>query len=96
MPGGGGLWLQRGRDRGIDAFLQQPLRDNIAIAAIIAGTAEQQSRLGGSDPPDHLRGPLPGPAHQFVDRRTAFDNSLFRLLHFSGGQDVAVVEHRGL
>ena len=84
--------FERRCDADFYAFFEQPLRDDIAVATIIARPAQHQSRQISRNTPDHLRRTLSGPAHQCLNRDPGVDQSLFRQLHFSGGQYFPVIE----
>src|SRR6185369_4432936 len=71
-------------------------RDDIAVTAIIARAAEDQSRERPGITPDRLGRSHAGALHQHLDRGARRDRLLFGGAHLVSGQDRPVAAHRTL
>ncbi len=70
-----------------DAVRAQNPRRDIAVAAIIARSAQHQHRCIPRQPPHRLSHARPGALHQRGNAGSRIDRALFRRAHFGGGQD---------
>ena len=83
---------QRGNSD-LNAARAQLPRDDIAVAAIVAGAAQDQSRQRPGIAPDRLGRGLAGALHQCFDRRAGRDRRLLGGAHLRRGENDAAA-HR--
>ena len=96
-PSGGGSSLgsrlERGDHRDLGPAAGEFARDHIAVAAVVAGAAQDGNGAPGSDPPDPVGRACAGALHQAFDALAVVDQRLLGRAHLRDGEDLRAMRH---